>query len=496
MGWLSDLVVRIKGDKTQLDSTLKGAEGSIQSFASKGSMLLKGLFTGAVITAIVGFGKAVIGASENLSDKFSFAVAGAKGALTEFLAKVASGDFSNLISGMSEAGKKARDLAMEIDALQDKEAYTKYKLSGMKTTSAELESVVKDKTGKFTLSQRKQAASDLKKIEEDILKMTKDLAQETFDVEAKAWENRNKMSVSAAKDLYEKVQTISKGSIEEMDAAYNEIIKKFGGQLFAKRTGSMPFVDMKEGVLGISEEYKKYFELLRTGEAEVLPKLFKTLQTFQESGTSAQERYNGVLRITNALLTEQEDTLTKIQGPATQKAPGIPQLAGLPGAADVLAGAPQVGAYIDPMTEQWVNSWKQATDEVTSMISDAFIGVFESIGSGSFEGFGDALLQNFGRFIANFGKMLVAMGTSMLLAQTLLKTPSIPTALAAIAAGGAAMAIGGLMMGMANKQGSNLGGSGGGGSSGFNQQNMKIEVVGKISGKDIIIASKRYAEDN
>jgi hypothetical protein len=258
----------------------------------------------------------------------------------------------------------------------------------------------------------------------------------------------------------------------------------------------MPFVDMKEGVLGISEEYKKYFELLRTGEAEVLPKLFKTLQTFQESGTSAQERYNGVLRITNALLTEQEDALTRIQGPATQKAPGIPGLAGAPGAADVLAGAPQLGTYIDPMTEQWVNSWKQATEEVTSMISDAFIGVFESIGSGSFEGFGDALLQNFGRFIANFGKMLVAMGTSMLLAQTLLKTPSIPTALAAIAAGGAAMAIGGLMMGMANKQGSNLGGSGGGGQASMSQQNMKIEVVGKISGKDIVISSKRYLEDN
>lgn len=156
-------------------------------------------------------------------------------------------------------------------------------------------------------------------------------------------------------------------------------------------------------------------------------------------------------------------------------------------------------AIHDKAAEAWKESWKQATDEVTSMISDAFIGLWESIGKGSFEGFGDALLKNFGSFIASFGKMLVAMGTSMLLALTLMKTPTIPTALAAIAVGAAAMAIGGLMTGMASKQASNMGGgsgNSGGSSSSAGMQTIKVIVEGKIKGKDIQIINRRYLEDN
>ncbi len=57
MSWLRDLVVRIKGDKTQLDSTLKGAEGSMTSFGSvvtKIGGLLAAVFS---VGAIVSFSK-------------------------------------------------------------------------------------------------------------------------------------------------------------------------------------------------------------------------------------------------------------------------------------------------------------------------------------------------------------------------------------------------------------------------------------------------------
>lgn len=177
---------------------------------------------------------------------------------------------------------------------------------------------------------------------------------------------------------------------------------------------------------------------------------------------------------------------------------------------NTLAGAPQGGSIFNPymftgkdyipQIEDWKATWESAIMDVTSLLSDAFIRVFESIGSGSFEGFGDDLLRNFGNLVANLGKMLVALGTTMLLAQTLLKTPSIPTAIAAIAAGGAAMAIGGLMMGAASRGAKSLssGGSGGGGGYGVanGMQTIKVEVEGKISGKDIVIASKRFLNDN
>ena len=137
---------------------------------------------------------------------------------------------------------------------------------------------------------------------------------------------------------------------------------------------------------------------------------------------------------------------------------------------------------------------------VADLMANTFTDLFEHIGSGSMEGFGNDLLKNFGSLVSQLGKMLVALGTTMFFAQTLLQTPSVPTAIAAIAAGGAAMAIGGAMMGAANRGANSLsgGGSGGGNYSGNSSgtQTIKVEVQGRISGKDIALAASRYGEDN
>ena len=152
------------------------------------------------------------------------------------------------------------------------------------------------------------------------------------------------------------------------------------------------------------------------------------------------------------------------------------------------------------VVDAWKAAWEDAIMGVADLMANTFTDLFEHIGSGSMEGFGNDLLKNFGSLVSQLGKMLVALGTTMFFAQTLLKTPSIPTALAAIAAGGVAMAIGGAMMGAANRGANSLsgGGSGGGNYSGNSSgtQTIKVEVQGKISGKDIALVSSRYGEDN
>jgi hypothetical protein len=494
MSWLSDLVVRIKGDKTQLDSTLKGAEGSIQSFASKGSMLLKGLFTGAVITAIVGFGKAVIGASENLSDKFSFAIAGAKGALTEFLTMTSKADFSNFFKNIGDGFTKAKDLAEALDELRDKNAYVEYVTSGKKQESAKMEQIVKDKTGKYSLDARKAEAEKLKIIEKEIQTITEKAIDATFSLEKQGWENLNKMNADEAVKMYENIGRITEEERVKLKTGFDYAINLFGFKKGLEKTLSgKAGAGLLKGInKDTIESYGRYLQLMKDGEKDVIPKLFSMFQRAAEGKTTAQERFNGVLRITNALLEEQ---FKKISGPSTKGGFNIPQLGPTPGAADVLAGPPQGGTYKDPMQDAWVQSWQDAANEVASMLTDTLSHVFEDIGKGSFEGFGDDMLASLGMLLSRLGKMAIALGMTILTAKIAMKSWSIPGALALIAAGAAATAIGGAMQGAASR-GMSGGGSGGGGSASMSQQNMKIEVVGKISGKDIVISSKRYLEDN
>jgi hypothetical protein len=146
-------------------------------------------------------------------------------------------------------------------------------------------------------------------------------------------------------------------------------------------------------------------------------------------------------------------------------------------------------------TAEWENTWNDAIKGVTDFMSEAFIDVFAKIGEGSFADFGKNLLTSFGNLLANLGKMLVSLGTTMLLALTLLKAPTIPTAIAAIAAGAAAMAIGGLIMGAAKAGVSSMTAGATSASANYNnmsqQTNLNINVRGSISGKDIALSLRR-----
>lgn len=172
----------------------------------------------------------------------------------------------------------------------------------------------------------------------------------------------------------------------------------------------------------------------------------------------------------------------------------IPQLGPTPGAADILSPGPKMPDAED-YTAEWENTWNDAIKGVTDFMSEAFIDVFAKIGEGSFADFGKNLLTSFGNLLANLGKMLVSLGTTMLLALTLLKAPTIPTAIAAIAAGAAAMAIGGLIMGAAKAGEKTITAGATSASANYNnmpqQTNLNINLRGSISGKDIALSLRR-----
>lgn len=512
MSFLNSLIVKIKGDNSDLKKSLDDSEGAVGKFGgsiNKLGGLLKGAFT---VAAIATFIKSVINASEALSDKFTFAVAGAKGALTEFFRMVGTGDFSNFLNGLSEGYEKAHKLAEELDALNDTKAYAEYKTSGMKTESARLEGIVRDQTGIYSLDERKKAAIELKKIEEQIRNMTDQVNQEIFDLEKQAWENRNKMNVDEAIKLYESVNSLSKEEINKLQNAFEGATKNYLGVrkqgiksvLFGQYDPQLT----KDFAKDVLEDFAKYFELMETGEVDILPKLFKSQQTYNESLTQSQERFNSILRITNALLKEQEQIITDnstkqkinpVANPNANLGTGTTSLSQIIPSAS-LAPAPKIG--INKNLKEEVTEMQRTLTNARDMALDLGSELVEALGSalagGNTKDIGRSLLASFANFLSQFGKMLLLAGLGI---EAFVKSTATLNAPLAIAAGIAMMLAAGAVKGVLSNASKNVasgsGGGGGYGGGGYSAQSgpQTIVIKGELRGRDIFWSNKRYESE-
>jgi hypothetical protein len=509
MSFLRDLIIRIKGDKTQLDSTLKGAEGSVSKFGMSIGKLA-GIISGVAITAFATLVK-VMKSTEGTMDTLDKITSTFKGGFQGLMRTIATGDWGGLIDNITKTAKAYRDLKIAQDQMADVEASNVLKKSYLEKDlqSARIAAAsAQDPALKAQYLQEAIAAqkaiteinlSEIKTRIEDYEKSYKTLAG--FDDEATALMIQNFRKIAGNYEAFygkdgKKGQLVLL-QLQKEGLAYKDqlgiltdVEKAQYNQVRAAVANLEVFKEFRDNLK--PEEFNDYIKLLGswndaiaagdqslirlTTSLNATDKALKKVATIHKIKLDipSLEELNSFNDQISNILTGKSAKENKLQlAPTTTKMPKV-----------------------NDAQQAWVDSWKQATDEVTSLISDAFIGLWESIGSGSFEGFGDELLSSFGRFIASFGKMLVAMGSSMLLALTLMKVPSIPTALAAIAAGGVAMAIGGLMMGMANKQANNMTGGSSGSSSYSGQSSQRIIVEGRIRGKDIWITNRRYAEDN
>ena len=525
MSWVRDLLVRVRGDKSHLDSTLKGAGTSVNSFGNLVSKLGGILAAAFSVRAIINWTKEAMKlAAEAEGVKNAFMKIGDARVVLESMKKATRGVIEE--SDLMALAVKAQNFNIPLkDLSKYLEFATNRAISTGKSVADLTELIV---TGLGRKSSRsfiqlglaakdvqaamKESGGMMRLVTSELEKMgpVADSATiaygrlaaniKNFKEAYGEWVNQSKIverTTSSLSDMFTMLADKNLTWVQKLGA--------FNGFLRASYIDHKKAREEEQAGIVVKEDAI----VTKTKEIETIATLNEKLKEYK---TDLEGANISDLKYINNLVDKikyTEEYIKLLQSgalvPGSVKAPGKIDTGGL-GGGNLLEGLTHPGLQKGPVMPEvkelseaqqaWINSWKQATDEVTSMISDAFIGVFENIGKGSFKGFGDALLQNFGRFIANFGKMLVAMGTSMLLALTLMKAPSIPTAIAAIAAGGVAMAIGGLMMGMASKQSGNMGGSSGSGTSAAGMQKIKVEVYGKIAGKDIVISSRRYVEDN
>ena len=403
MSLLNNLIVRIRGDKTQLDQTLKGAEKSVSNFGGAVKKIgpqLAALFS---VTAIVAFGKQVINASEALSDKFTAAMEGAKGAAFEFFNKIATGDFKNFVSDIKEAFIAAKGLAEQFDRLKDIGAYTEYITSTQRAESTELQETLKNTSLKISV--RKEAAEKILKIEKEILDKTQSFASMQFNLEKQSWENRNKMAADKAKEMYETIIGLDEKTINKLNSAFENQISLFGGKKGIEQVRSGKA--QRGQLTGISEDtiklYADYLDLLRESEEDVIPNLFKLYTEFNKANISAQERYNGLLRYTTGLLKEQGTTVAKITPVTGPSAIGTSNIK-MPGFGAKLEGLSGRPTWIEDSTaamEKQIEVAEELEESLYNLFTNAKFGWKSML---------DSMLTELTHYIAKAMAKYIALG--------------------------------------------------------------------------------------
>ena len=172
---------------------------------------------------------------------------------------------------------------------------------------------------------------------------------------------------------------------------------------------------------------------------------------------------------------------------AFAKAPGLAPIQGM----SFTGFATQLSAAATQLKTKTVPEIESAMMDLSIVMQQTFMGAVDAFGQGvenlfagtaHLENFFDGILQAFGGFMSQMGKMIIAYGISMVAFKKAFSNP-----IAAIAAGAALVAIGSAISGLA-KRGPMAGGAMGGGAAPASQT---IQVVGKISGRDIALANKR-----
>jgi len=499
MSWLNNLIVKIKGDKTHLDSTLKQSEGSILSWAGK----VKGLFMTAFAAAAsaVGLLVAAFKSVEAGADKLDFAIAAVKGGLQGLYRTIVTGDWGGLIDNITKTAKAMRDLKIAQDELEDISASNVVKKSYLERSLQAARTAAAGATDPKLKAQFLQEAIDAQKAITDIevgeigkRLQAQEQAYKTlsgFDEEAAILMIANFRKIAGNYEtFFGEAGQYQMLLVEKQSLAYKDqlgilsnVEKAHYRQVQALTTNLELFQEFRNNLKpGEFNEYIRtigdYNNTLARGDQELI-RLTQSLTTASVKADKLNDSFKEIPRI---------DPLKKAPLPQSIELPGIIRPSYLTDG-------------INQMRDESIIALQNFNQDLTRLfqdgvmiIADSIEDMFSAMTSGDWSSFGNKLLVGFANFLSMFGKLLVAYAVSLEAFQsTMGNIFSWPVALAA---GTGAIAIAGLIKGAASKGGNivNRGSSSGGGYGSGQANNMQVKVIieGKTSGKDIYWSNKRY----
>ena len=533
MSKIGDLFVRLGLKSDDYKKGLNDAKKQTSSFGTSLKNMKAGALAvwAAIGTAVIAFGKQVLSATNRIGDAWDTMTAGLKAGWDTFVQSLSNFDFNNFVGKFKEAKAAAEELQSVLDAQFEGKNSIALQRAMMSEELAALRIAMRDqnKSNEERLAAAKQYMDKVKPIYEQEIR----LAKELMDAQAGKWlagtdikdseAARNdlmKFLVDYGKDkgLASKIASYLKMDEGASRKALWEDINAYGKQngytnyitdlaeIYEKWRGDKDTQPLVEAIInaynaraGLNEDtrmvqtiensiyaaIKKEQEDLKEEEKAKAQKVLKvraeTLKTFKSDMAKLDK---SIEAINNA---EIEITIPEIDLSALDKA--------------------------DATIQEFIDNYQAELEEIAAlnqMLSDS---IASSI-SGGVQAFTEmlfdldnadpsqilaAMMQPFAQTAIQLGEMLIAQGVAVEAFKGSLKSLQ---GGAAIAAGAALVAIGSAMSaGIKALAGGGASGttsastydSGSYSSDGYDtyESNIVVEVVGKISGSDILIAGSK-----
>ena len=533
MSKIGDLFVRLGLKSDDYKKGLNDAKKQTSSFGTSLKNMKAGALAvwAAIGTAVIAFGKQVLSATNRIGDAWETMTAGLKAGWDTFVQSVSNFDFNNFVGKFKEAKAAAEELQGVLDAQFEGKNSIALQRAMMSEELAALRIAMRDqnKSNEERLAAAKQYMDKIKPIYEQEIR----LAEELMDAQAGKWLAGTdiKDSEAARNDLtkflvdYGKDKGLASkiASYLKMDEGASRKALWKDINAYGKQNGYTNYIT------DLAEIYEKW-----RGDKDTQP-LVEAIVNAYNAKAGLNEDTRMVQTIENSIsaaIKKEQDDLKAAEEALAQEVLNVraetlktfeSDMAKLDKAIEAMNNAeieieiPEIDLsaldIADATIQEFIGNFQAELEEIAAlnqMLSDSIV---SSI-SGGVQAFTEmlfdldnadpsqilaAMMQPFAQTAIQLGEMLIAQGVAVEAFKGSLKSLQ---GGAAIAAGAALVAIGSAMSaGIKALAGGGASGttsastydSGSYSSDGYDtyESNIVVEVVGKISGSDILIAGSK-----
>ena len=520
MGKISDIWVRLGLKKEGFDKGMDAAEKKAEGFGETfGKVKAKALAAWAAIgTAVVTLGKNFIQNSQIMSDKWNVGMNQMKSAWGQFLSTLTSWDWEGFGQRMRDAMSAAAESTASHDAEFEVMNSIKLRKAAISEELAQLDILMRDTRKNY--DERAKAAQDYLDKVRPLYQAEIDLRKRIYLSDTSEYlKNAGLQDTAGNRDLLRTFLT---------DIAPNDSLVAVLNEYQKKVQGKKKYELSPEDYKTIDAFYEQYgnkggaalsvlAQYYQSSNNDVANKVVDAIAGYDSSKAQFNEATRRIQTIMNTAMAQSADdietdtlaevdhlkeTLDQIRDDWEMEPIFDPVV---DGPEIDLSGLDRAEAEIDSFLAKWKEQQAQ-TAELNGMLEDALI---SSMGNG-LQAITDmmmgiqgadaksvlaAFIAPFGDMAKNMGAMIMSYGISMDAFKKAFTKPYV-----AIAAGAGLMAIGAAISSGAQRlsQGSLGGGatsSYSGGSYGTNpelnyESTLTVEVVGRLSGSDIILAGQ------
>jgi len=259
----------------------------------------------------------IIAATDTLGTKWDIFLGGVRGGLTELWRTIASGNWSNFITNMSEAVRVGREYQSMLDTIEEKSRALRMIEANANREALELEVKLRNKT--LTNDERLAAGQARIKLEEELSRQRVKIAQDEFDSEMMLAEQQTRLSkerileIIADIDSEKKAQALKYNEILAQHEAAKKMSQSAKVGLARAGISDNPFAKEVEATKAQLDSFpdsvKVYAEAIRgmgITTDEQLNKVVASFEKLKSAENSSLENTKRVTTMVNSLLAGKE----------------------------------------------------------------------------------------------------------------------------------------------------------------------------------------------